>query len=99
GDGGEMLLRELKNNSEWEYAPVAFVDDDRLKAGKVLYGLPVLNGNDDLEDLCRSRNVSEVVISTRYIAADRLKAIREACRRANVTLKRAELKIEPLDFG
>jgi UDP-GlcNAc:undecaprenyl-phosphate GlcNAc-1-phosphate transferase len=36
GDGGEMLLRELNNNAEWEYEAVAFIDDDPLKAGKVV---------------------------------------------------------------
>ena len=31
GDGGELFLRELRNNREWQYAPVGFLDDDPAK--------------------------------------------------------------------
>ena len=49
GDGGEMVLRELKNNPEWEYNPIGFVDDDPLKKDKVIHGLKVYGGNGSLE--------------------------------------------------
>ena len=48
GDGGEMVLRELKNNPEWNYSPVGFVDDDPLKKDKVIHGLKVFGGNGSL---------------------------------------------------
>ena len=45
GDGGEMVLRELRNNSTLGYQPVCFVDDDPLKKGKVISGLKVYPAN------------------------------------------------------
>ena len=51
GDGGELLLRELRNNRELQLAPVGFLDDDPAKSGKVIHGLRVFGGNGDLE--CR----------------------------------------------
>jgi len=99
GDGGEMVLRELNNNPEWQYVAIGFVDDDPLKANKVLHGLKVFDGKRSLVDLCGEKEISEVLISARNMNADRMKEIREACREANVTLKRAVIKIESVDFG
>lgn len=98
GDGGEMVLRELKNNPNWDYAPVGFVDDDPFKKNKLIHGLRVFGGNGSLEDICRANGVEEILISFRKINSQRLKEVKEICGNSNVSLKRASLIIEPLDF-
>jgi UDP-GlcNAc:undecaprenyl-phosphate GlcNAc-1-phosphate transferase len=98
GDGGEMLLRELTNNPEWEYTPIGFVDDDPLKKDKLIHGLRVYGGNGSLESICRQNDVQEILLSFRSISPERLKEVREICDGANVSLKRALIKIEPVDF-
>ncbi|MDQ6788689.1 MAG: hypothetical protein M3033_17945 [Acidobacteriota bacterium] len=98
GDGGEMVLRELKNNPNWDYAPIGFVDDDPLKQDKVIHGLRVFGGNGSLEQICRDNAVEEILISFRQINPKRLKEVREICEQTEVSLKRASLRIEPLDF-
>ena len=42
GDGGEMLLREIRNNPQHGYQPVGFLDDDPAKKGARIHGVPVL---------------------------------------------------------
>ncbi|MDH3494923.1 MAG: hypothetical protein OEM82_15315, partial [Acidobacteriota bacterium] len=96
GDGGEMVLRELENNPEWRYKPVGFIDDDPLKKDKVIHGLRVYPGNRSLAKLCMEKNIEEVVISIRALSPGRLEEVREACRDAHVSLKRALIKIESL---
>ncbi len=49
GDGGEMVLRELENNPDWEYRPVGFIDDDPRKTGKLIHGLKVFGGNGSIK--------------------------------------------------
>lgn len=98
GDGGEMVLRELKNNPEWEYNPIGFVDDDPLKKDKVIHGLKVYGGNGSLESICKKNDVQEILLSFRSISPERLKEVRSICDDANVSLKRALIKIEPVDF-
>jgi UDP-GlcNAc:undecaprenyl-phosphate GlcNAc-1-phosphate transferase len=98
GDGGEMVLRELKNNPDWNYSPVGFVDDDPLKKDKLIHGLKVFGGNGSLASICREKQVQEILISFRNISSEKLEDVREICREADVSLKRAQLKIEPLDF-
>ena len=98
GDGGEMVLRELRNNSEWNYRAVGFVDDDPLKKDKMINGLRVFDANGSLADICREKDVQEILISSRKISAETLQKVRDTCRETGVDLKRAQLKIEPLDF-
>lgn len=98
GDGGEMILRELKNNSDWNYKPIGFVDDDPLKKDKLIHGLRVFGGNGSLKSICRENEVEEILISSRKLSPKRLEKVREICREADVSLKRALLKIEPVDF-
>jgi UDP-GlcNAc:undecaprenyl-phosphate/decaprenyl-phosphate GlcNAc-1-phosphate transferase len=98
GDGGEMVLRELKNNPEWKYTPIGFVDDDPVKKDKVIHGLKVFGGNGSLPKICRENDVQEILISFRNISDERIKEVREAFRDTEISLKRAQLKIEPIEF-
>lgn len=98
GDGGEMVLRELNNNPEWNLRCVGFIDDDPLKTNKVIHGLKVFEGNGKIAEVCREKDVAEILISARNLRAEQLKNIREVCRDNNIILKRAQIKIEPVDF-
>lgn len=98
GDAGEMILRELKNNQDWNYKPIGFVDDDPLKKDKLIHGLRVFGGNGSLKSICRENEVEEILVSSRKLSPERLDIVREICREADVSVKRALLKIEPFDF-
>jgi UDP-GlcNAc:undecaprenyl-phosphate GlcNAc-1-phosphate transferase len=98
GDGGEMVLRELRNNAGWNYEPIGFVDDDPLKKDKVINGLRVFDSNGSLRHFCREKQIDEILISTRKIPKETLIKVREACKDSDVQLKRAYLKIEPMEF-
>ena len=98
GDGGEMLLRELRKNPEWNYSPVAFVDDDPLKKDKLINGLKVFDANGSLAGVCRDQEIQEILISSKKVKPETVRRIREVCRDIDVRLMRAEIKIEPVDF-
>ncbi len=98
GDGGEMLLRELRNNSRWNYQPIGFIDDDPHKKGKVINGLHVFEANGSLVDICRDKSIQEILISSEQISSSALKRLREICREEDIELKRAQMRIEPVDF-
>jgi UDP-GlcNAc:undecaprenyl-phosphate GlcNAc-1-phosphate transferase len=98
GDGGEMILRELRNNRGLQYRPVAFIDDDPTKSNKVIHGLKVYEANGSLQDMVHRENIEEILISVRDLPADKLDDLRALCRESNVSLKKAQIKIEPVDF-
>lgn len=97
GDGGELVYRELVNNPQWKMSAVGFVDDDPRKANKKIHGLTVFDGSGSLTELCRREGVTELLISARNVSPERLREIREACDAAEVAVKRAELRIEPIE--
>ena len=96
GDAGELLLRELLNNRELQYAPVGFVDDDPRKKGKVIHGLRVFGGNGQLRSLCREQNIDEVLISSPRFSDERVKEILRDCEEEKIVLKRMRIRIEQL---
>lgn len=98
GDGGELVLRELRNNPDWMYKPIGFFDDDPLKKNKVIHGLKVYGGNGKLPVICKDNNVQEILLSFRDISPERLKEMKGICEELEVTLKRAWIKIEPIDY-
>jgi UDP-GlcNAc:undecaprenyl-phosphate/decaprenyl-phosphate GlcNAc-1-phosphate transferase len=97
GDGGELLLRELRNNREWKYAPIGFLDDDKGKTGKVIHGLRVFGGNGDLRTVCRQQRIDEVLISSSQMSEERLCEILSDCRSEQVVLKQMRIQIEEVN--
>lgn len=99
GDGGELLLRELRNNREWLYAPVGFLDDDVAKKGKVIHGLKVFGGNGDLSSVCREHQVEEILLSSARMSEERVREIRQHCQEAQIVIKRMRIRIEEVPEG
>jgi UDP-GlcNAc:undecaprenyl-phosphate GlcNAc-1-phosphate transferase len=98
GDGGELLFRELRNNAELQRVPVAFLDDDPVKAGRMLHGLAITtpNGPGSIAALCRALGAEELVVSTARVPASRLRAVVDECERAGVGVQRMIIDIRAL---
>ncbi len=89
GDGGEILARELLNNDQYGYRPVAFIDDDQEKNGKQLQGIPIYPPS-HLARLCRECEITEVLVSSVKIDEGRL----ERLWGAGVRFKRLRIHFE-----
>jgi len=94
GDGGVLVLRELRNNAQLGRDVVGFVDDDPGKFRTRIHGVPVLGGVDTLAELLERHDVTEVVIATDKVTADRLARVTEVCERRNIVLSTARMRLE-----
>jgi UDP-GlcNAc:undecaprenyl-phosphate GlcNAc-1-phosphate transferase len=96
GDGGELLLRELRNNRELQLSPIGFLDDDPAKSGKVIHGLRVFGANGDLGAVCSQHEVDEVVISSMKMSEERVQEVLRTCSERQITVKRMRITMEDL---
>jgi UDP-GlcNAc:undecaprenyl-phosphate GlcNAc-1-phosphate transferase len=94
GDGGELLLREIRNNPKINYRPIGFVDDDLEKKGKVIHGIKVLGSREDIPRIVKTNGIKKAFISIRSLDEDQLRPIYEVCQSSNIECKRIRPIIE-----
>jgi FlaA1/EpsC-like NDP-sugar epimerase len=94
GDGGVMVLREVRNNRAWQRDIVGFIDDDRTKHNTTVQGVPVLGGLDVVETAIRDGGVMEVIVSSAKVSPERVSALSRLCEPFDVPVMRASLQLE-----
>jgi UDP-GlcNAc:undecaprenyl-phosphate GlcNAc-1-phosphate transferase len=94
GDGGMMVLREMRNNADLGREAVGFLDDEPTKQRIDLEGVRVLGGVDKLEEILRTHDVAEVVVSSMRIPQERLALLRRTCEERGVVVVRSVLRLE-----
>ena len=63
GDAGTMVVHEMQRNPQLGMEPVGFLDDDGVKVGKRVYGVPVLGNTRSLGRIVRVAPVDDVIIA------------------------------------
>jgi UDP-GlcNAc:undecaprenyl-phosphate GlcNAc-1-phosphate transferase len=96
GDAGAFAVRELQNRADASYRILGFVDDDRRKVGTRVHGYAVLGDFAVFAGLLAEHRIDLVVVSTRTLAADRLRELRSACAANGVALTRLQVGLEDL---
>jgi FlaA1/EpsC-like NDP-sugar epimerase len=87
GDAGEKILREIKENYQLHYKVIGFIDDDPVKKGKSIHGIPVLGNVDNLADILDDEEVQEILVAVPSASGDQIRRIVEACQRCAVSYK------------
>ena len=96
GRRGVAGVRELFQHPETGFRPIGFIDDDAMKCGKLVCGLPVLGSQRELASVIRGHGVRAVMVATSKIRIDRAAAARQACEAAGVSMFRLNIELERL---
>jgi FlaA1/EpsC-like NDP-sugar epimerase len=93
GAFGQTLVREIRANPRWNMNPIAFADDDPMKASRWIVGVPVRANIDSLEETMRHYAIDEVVLSSPTINGSTEYRIREICAALDRPVRRLHLEI------
>ncbi|MCK8602279.1 polysaccharide biosynthesis protein [Desulfoferrobacter suflitae] len=87
GSAGEKILREIEENPQLQYFPVAFLDDDPGKIGRTLHGVPILGSVETLPRAVLDLNADQILITTPSATGEQVRRIVGYCEESDVPYK------------
>jgi FlaA1/EpsC-like NDP-sugar epimerase len=87
GNAGEALLREIHRMAVAQYDVVGFIDDDPIKRGINIHGIPVLGTVEELPGICEARNIEEIAIAMPSATRQQLRRVIQVCQGAKVRFR------------
>jgi UDP-GlcNAc:undecaprenyl-phosphate GlcNAc-1-phosphate transferase len=99
GKGGELTIRELRSNAALSKLPVGFLDDDPMRKGMTLHGVPVLGGLDMLGTIVAQQQVEAILVSTRKLPPEREAELTGLARSHGLALYRLNIAVVPFEDG
>ena len=87
GQAGVLVAREIARRPDLGLHPVGFLDDDPMKKGTSIGGLPVLGVTGDIEAVAERKHVQRALITIANAPGDKIRRITELCRNAKVEAK------------
>ncbi len=84
---GNTIFREIRNNYTLKYNIIGFVDDNTLKHGMKIHGLPVLGSIKDVYTFVKKYNIDELLIAIPSATSNQVRSIINHCNNAKVKFK------------
>ena len=86
GDAGAMLAREIERYHSGKRKIIGFIDDDRDKQGKTMFGIIVLGSRYDIEQVVADTDANEIIIAMPSVKGKEIKEIIDVCKNTNCKL-------------
>jgi FlaA1/EpsC-like NDP-sugar epimerase len=87
GNAGEALLREIHRMSVVQYEAIGFVDDDPLKRGISIHGIPVLGTVEQLPQICKKKDIEEIAIAIPSATHQQLRRVIQVCEGTKIRFR------------
>ena len=87
GDAGALVLREFQSSKFSQNLAVCVIDDDPLKKGRQIMGVPIVGGRDVINKAVEKYNVSEIVLAIPTLSAKVKKEIWDICAHTGCKFK------------
>ncbi len=87
GDAGNMLVREIQNNSQLKLKAVGFIDDDRSKLNKILHNVPVVGNSRKIPALVKELEIDEIIIAMPSVSGEQIRPIVEIAKQTNARIR------------
>ncbi|MBW2664342.1 MAG: polysaccharide biosynthesis protein, partial [Deltaproteobacteria bacterium] len=87
GDCGEKIYRELRDNAHLRYNVVGFLDDQPVKIGKKIHGIPVLDTTENIKAVANLIRADEALIAIPSASSEQMRDIVEHCKKSGISFK------------
>ena len=87
GYAGQQLVRDIKNDVHNEIEIVGFVDDDPLKAGKLIFGKKVLGRVGDIAKVSEKSQAAQIIIAMPSATKQQIGRVVDACKGTNLEVR------------
>jgi len=87
GDAGVLVVKELQKNPELNLMPVGFLDDNRVKLGQQIFGVPVVGTLADITRVIDAKKVDEVIIAIPSAGGKVIRLVADSCRQRGIPFR------------
>lgn len=87
GNGGAIVIRELKNNPTLRSNPVAIIDDNLNKIGNNINGIPIVGTKFSIRDIVLRYEIEQIIIAIPSASKMELKEIIDEASKTDCELK------------
>lgn len=87
GRAGALVAKEIASRPDLGIEAVCFVDDDPVKVGTAVHGVPVVGTTKELARICAERNVSNVLVTIAAAPGSTIRQLKKLCDDAEITIK------------
>lgn len=88
GSAGQIIIRELKSSREAEAVPCCVIDDNPNKWGRLMEGIPVVGGRDNILEAAKKYNVDQILFAIPTASMEESRDILNICKESGCELKR-----------
>ena len=87
GNAGEALLREILRMPVTQYDVVGLIDDDSVKQGTHIHGIPILGTVEQLPEICEERKIEEIAIAMPSASPQQLRRVVQVCEGTKIRFR------------
>lgn len=87
GDAGQMILRDMQNSPYINDIVCCIIDDDKKKQGRLLYGVPIVGGREDILLNVEKHGIGKIYLAMPGATADQRRDILDVCKETSCQLK------------
>jgi FlaA1/EpsC-like NDP-sugar epimerase len=87
GRAGVLVAKEMADRPDLGLVPVGFLDDDPVKVGTVMHGIPVLGTTGDLARLCAKHGAKQALITIASASGTAVRRVTKLCEESGLPVK------------
>lgn len=87
GECAQLLIDEIRKDRSFKYNIVGIIDDSKSKKGSYLKGIRIIGNRNDILEICKRKNINEILIAMPSINATEKSEILNICKDAKAIVK------------